>query len=345
MKSTAERPLRLGIFGFGRLAQNYYVPALRRIRRPLAICVADPLDSSRAAAVKAFGSIPTYADYLETLHRESLGAVLVATPPSTHLAIWRETGAGGLPVFMEKPFLLTDELDQVDPTDPAWRNLMINFNRRFWPTYRRLAEWVADGTAGAVSHARFTLHVDAGRWSSVSNHRAQSREGGALYDLGSQMLDLVFVTFGRQPDEILARRSGSGGLDERVEVTLHFAGGLVVDCDLAYGRRTIESVSITGERGSLQLRNPNFMPWVERRPSVPGRLARSVADFATLGYRGLLRSRSMLRYSVHAALESFMCTLGSKQPFRPGFEDTLRVARWTRAAEHSIAAGRAVNLE
>jgi hypothetical protein len=39
--------------------------------------------------------------------------------PSSHLAIWRESGARGLPVFMEKPFLLADELDQIDPAAPA----------------------------------------------------------------------------------------------------------------------------------------------------------------------------------------------------------------------------------
>jgi predicted dehydrogenase len=203
--------LRLGIIGFGRLAQDYYVPALRRIRRPLEICIADPLDRSRAAAAQALGSIPTYADYREALNRESLDAVLVAAPPSTHLANWRAAGANGLLVFMEKPFLLADELPQVDPANPAWRNLMIDFNRRFWPTYRSLAERVADGALGAVHHARFTLHVDAGRWSTVSDHLAHPREGGALYDLGSQMLDLVHVIFSRQPDALLARRSGNGG--------------------------------------------------------------------------------------------------------------------------------------
>jgi predicted dehydrogenase len=267
-----------------------------------------------------------------------------ACTPSTHLAIWRATGANGLPVFMEKPFLLADELPQVDPANPAWRNL-IDFNRRFWPTYRSLAERVAEGALGAVHHARLTLHVDAGRWSTVSDHRAHPREGGALYDLGSQMLDLVHVIFGRQPAAILARRSGGGGLDERVEVTLRFAGGLVVDCDLAYGRRTIESVNIAGERGILQLRNPNVPAWVEKRPSPPGRLARLAVDSATLGYRGLVRSRSMLRYSVHAALESFFGTLGSTQAFEPGFADALRVARWASAAARSIAGGRAVDLE
>jgi predicted dehydrogenase len=128
-------------------------------------------------------------------------------------------------------------------------------------------------------------------------------------------------------------------------VTLRFAGGLLVDCDLAYGRRTIECVSITGERGTLQLRNPNVPAWVLKRPSTPGRLARLAVDSATLGFRGLVRSRSMLRYSVHAALESFVGTLGSTRPFQPGFADALRVAHWTSAAARSIAEGRAVELE
>lgn len=345
MKSIGHPVIRLGIIGFGRLAQDYYVPALRRIRRPLEICVADPLDRSRATAVKALGRIPIYGDYQAMLSGQPLDAVLVATPPSTHLTIWRDTGANGLSVFMEKPFLLADELAQVDSADPAWQNLMIDFNRRFWPTYRSLAKRLADGALGTIHRARFTLHVDARRWSTVSDHRAESREGGALYDLGSQMLDLVFLTFGRQPDAILARRRGSGGLDERVEVSLRFAGGPVVECDLAYGPRTIESVHIEGEHGRLQLRNPNFPAWVERRPSMHGRLARSAVDLATLGYRGLVRSQSMLRYSVSAALESFVDTLGSTRPFQPGFEDALRVARWAGAAARSIAVGRAVELE
>lgn len=340
-----DGPLRLGILGFGRLAQNYYVPALRRLGRQLKVCVADPLDSSRAAAIKAFGNVRTYADYRQMLECEQLQAALVATPPSRHLEIWRATTAFGFSVFMEKPFLLPDELDRIETADPAWQNLMINFNRRFWPTYRALGERVADGSLGRVSHARFTLNVDVGKWSTASDHRAQACEGGVLYDLGSQVLDLVFVTFRQRPTEILARRSGSGGLDDRVDLTLRFPDGLIVDCDLAYGRRNRESVMIQGENAVLHLRNPNFLAWVEHNPSPLIRLVRSTVDFAAIGYRGFFRSRSMLRYSVCASLEAFFRTLGTTRPFSTGFVDALRVAVCARAATQSVAQGRAISLD
>jgi len=338
--STADgQPLKIGIVGFGRLAQNYYAPALRQMERQLEICVADPLEGSRTAAARAFANVRTYSDYLQLLENEPLHAVLVATPPSEHLKIWHAISHCELPVFMEKPFLLSDELEQIDKSDPAWQKLMVNFNRRFWPAYRDLGKCVANGSLGQIEGASFVLNVNAQKWSKVSNHRVQTGEGGVLYDLGSQVLDLVLVTFCQKPAEIVAQRSGGGVFNERIDMKLSFPNGIIVDCNLAYGNRNRESVMIKGEKATLQLRDPNFLCWVERNPSIPGRLARSAADLAALGYRGIFRSQSMLRYSVSASLETFFETLGTSRPFSPGFKDALRVAQYTRAAAVSIARG------
>jgi len=342
--ASKNAPFRVGILGCGRLAQNYYFPALSRLKRRLDICAADPLDTSRAATTAEFKGARTYADYQELLQTETLDAVLVATPPSTHLEIWNATGTRGMSVFMEKPFLLPGEMEQIDPTDIAWRNLMINFNRRFWPAYRSLGERVADDQLGQVTSARFTLNVDVSRWSTVSNHRADAREGGPLYDLGSQLLDLAHITFRRDPAEIFAQRSTGGGLEERVELALHYPDGFVVECDLAYGHRNRESVFIQGEAGVLRLLNPNFLTWLERKPSALGKLGKTAADFAALGYRGIFRSRSMLRYSVAASLSAFFEAIDSSCPFNPGIEDALRIAKWAQAAHESLQRGCAISL-
>lgn len=331
------QPLRLGIVGFGHLAQNYYVPALRKMGRQLEIRVADPLKSSRMAASSMFADARIYPDYRQLLEEEALQALLVAAPPSRHLEIWHAASQLGLPVFMEKPFPLADELEHIDAADPAWRKLMINFNRRFWPAYRSLGQHVADGSLGRIMRASFVLEVNAQKWSRITNHRACETEGGVLHDLGSQVLDLVLLTFGQQPDEILARRSGDGMLNQRVDLTLRFAEGLDVDCRLAYGTRNRESVTIEGEKATLQMRDPNFLCWLEHDPSLPGRFARSVADFAALGYRGLFRSRSMLRYSISASLEAFFENLATSRPFHPGLWDGLQVTRCIAAASDSLA--------
>ena len=67
---AAGQPLQIGIVGFGRLAQNYYVPALRQMERQFEICVADPLEGSRIAATRAFAGTRTYADYRQLLENE-----------------------------------------------------------------------------------------------------------------------------------------------------------------------------------------------------------------------------------------------------------------------------------
>ena len=350
MASEPDRPrsgsgrqqLHLGIIGFGQLAQSYYVPALRGMTPGLVISVADPLERSRAAARRALPDARLYDHHRALLAGERADGLLVASPPSTHLEIWSDAATQALPVFMEKPFLMAGELERIDPTDGAWRNLMIDFNRRFWPAYRDLSTHLANGSLGRVSEAQFTLHIDSSAWAGLGDHRSDPHQGGALYDLGSHTLDLVFMTFPERPMEILAKRSGAGTPHERIELELGFGSDLVVRCDLAYGRRNREKVSIRGDLGTLRLENPNGRPWMDRAGSRLGRWSSAGVDLALLGYRGAFRSQSMLRFSVRAALQSFVSVLIHGGAFRPDFADAHRVARWTAAADHSIAVGRSV---
>jgi predicted dehydrogenase len=326
----------MGIVGFGLLAQRYYAPALRKLGRQLDICVADPLASSRDAAARAFRHPRSYADHHEMLEREPLAAVLVAAPPSTHLAIWQSIKPFHLPVFMEKPFPMAHEIDALDPADPAWSRLMVNFNRRFWPAYANLARVTRGKVLGRVMSARFVLHVDTRKWSRVTNHRALPQEGGVIHDLGSQVLDLALTAFEGSPIEFNAKSSGASIASERIELGLRWPNGVTVECDLAYGCDSRESVTIEGEKASLHLRNPNFLCWVERRRSWHERALQAVPDLAVLGYRGIVRSQSMMRYSVSQALRSFVEAMESARPFSPGFSDALRVARYTKLAEERL---------
>lgn len=336
--------LSLGIIGFGRLAQGYYVPALRALPGALQISVADPLEQSRAAARERLRGVRTYTDYHELLQRERLDAVLVASSPSTHLEVWNEAAARKLPVFMEKPFLLAGELNRIDRTDPAWQRLMVNFNRRFWPPYCRLSQWTRDGSIGRLFHAKFTLKSDISAWSTVSTHRLADGEGGVLYDVGSPVLDLVDMMFNEQPTEIMARQSRSSSLYGQLQLELHYDSDLAVECDLAYGNRNQESVMICGAGGRLRLDNPNYCVWLERQPSALSKSIRGCCNTAVLGYRGVFRGRSMLRYTVHASIAKFIEALGKGAPFSPGFEDALRVATWLEAAMRSAAHGQPVVL-
>ena len=65
----------------------------------------------------------------------------------------------GVPVLMEKPFVLMGQLAEATGTPREQSLLMIDFNRRFWRPYQRIAEMVRNGALG-----RSTARSSRCRW-------------------------------------------------------------------------------------------------------------------------------------------------------------------------------------
>lgn len=335
--------LRVGLVGFGRLARSYYLPALRPLGLVDRLAIADPDQASQRAARSVVPVGRVYGDYRELLERQPLDALLVASPPSTHLAIWRAAAAHGLRVFMEKPFLSASELDGIDHGDPAWSGLMVDFNRRFWPPYRLLGEHIRRGSIGRPLRARLAFTISTRAWHAVSNHRLEPGEGGALYDLGSHMVDLAAVTLAEAPAEITARRI-SDLPHESYAMDLLFPSGVTARCEIAYGDHNEESVRIEGEHGHVYIDDPNRRVHVRRSPHTVAPIASRCVDIAVLAARAVFRARSMLRYSIAAALGTFVATVQRGGPFSPGFADAHRVARWLAAAQRSAQTHKTILL-
>jgi predicted dehydrogenase len=335
-------PLRLGLVGFGRLARRYYVPAVARLRGVGVVAVADPLDASRAAAVTALpgAAVCRSIDELLAHHPDAL---LIATPPSTHLALWNAAQATGIPVFMEKPLVLAGQLAQVTDGADTRRRLMVNFNRHFWPPYVRLRALVAAGRIGRVVSAEYALHVDLLPWCSVTRHRLSPDDGGVLHDLGSQALALVPWLLGAEPVAVETTRTSRRWPDDHVSLRLTFADGVRATCDLAYESRTCERVVVTGTNGRLRLEDPNMA--LHLGPAHNGARRGRLRDLATFGYRALRRSHSMARSSIHAALAEFVAATRDRRPFVPGWDAAVRNVRALEAATEAAEAGRAVPLE
>jgi predicted dehydrogenase len=102
-------------------------------------------------------------------------------------------------------------------------------------------------------------------------------------------------------------------------------------------------VSVTGTAGRLRIEDPNMALHVEAVSD--GRARGRVRDLVTLVYRGLRRSRSMARYSIHAALAAFVEAVRQREPFAPGWEAAVRNVRALEAASRAAETGRATQLE
>ena len=331
-------PIKLAIAGFGRLAQGYYVTALRSLRLAEVVAIADPLAASRAAAAAAFPRSRIYCDWHDLFEREHdhLDAILVASPPSTHLALWSEAARCRVPAFVEKPFVLPGELERVETSPEVRRLLMPNFNRRFWPAYRNLRELCLSPRIGSVERADFTLRVNIRPWNLVTQHRLSPGEGGALYDLASSQLDLIEYVFGEKIVSLRAQTETIVWPDDQVRLSIVLERGLRVSCEVGYARRNCERIDIAGDKARVRIENPNAWLHVEPRGSRESPLGAWLGDTLAFGWKALRPGRSMLRYTIRASLAAFFEALSSRRPFSPGFDDAVENASCLEAALRSI---------
>jgi predicted dehydrogenase len=134
----------------------------------------------------------TYADWREMIARERLDVVSVATYAPQHAEMTVACAAAGVrAVYCEKPIAtrLPDAEQMVEACEAAGTLLVINHNRRFNPSYRRLRDLVAAGELGALT----SVSLEWGR--------------GRLGNVGTHLIDAAVMLTGR------AVRAVSGTLD------------------------------------------------------------------------------------------------------------------------------------
>ena len=336
---TPAQALNLGIIGYGRLARDYYAPALARMKGVTVAAVTDPLEQSRLAAAAWRPRARVYDNQQHMLAQEKLDAVLIVSPPSSHLKAWLAARAHGLPAFVEKPFGLASQLGTLPNLSDADAALMVDFNRRFWHPFRQMIEAARSGAIGSLREIEFTLHADMARWSAVTSHRLNEEEGGVLHDLGSHAIDLVCQIAGCEPKRISASFASKRLEADCVQLELDFPGGLLARCDLAYGAPSRESLTVTGSTSSVILREPNMAPHVTRHCRLSA--AARMEDYAWLGYRALLPSRRMLRSTIAQALAAFLETIRTGRRFQPGYSDARANLRMLAMASGTATVPRA----
>lgn len=328
--------LELGVVGFGRLVRDYYLPALQTLSAVRIAAIVDPLPESRRIAKKLLPDASIYEDHRLMLERSRLHGVLVATPPSAHLEIWKDTTSYGIPAFVEKPLLLASQISSADDIQGEPR-IMIDFNRRFWPNYIRVQQLIKDEAIGTPVQLQFGLHLDVLGWSKVTMHRLNPGEGGVLHDLGCHAIDLATELIGQQPNSVEAFASTGEWTNDQLQLRLAFEGGSSAVCDLVYGKRTREWLTVRGPKGIIRLAEPNMALHLDKNGVSQNRATAFLIDIFTLGYRAFKRSESMGRASIRAALKAFIDSLRTGDPFTPGFNDGFRNALWVAAAGRSAA--------
>jgi predicted dehydrogenase len=116
--------------------------------------VVEPMDDRRNAVVDALGLGPSQSqnDFDAALRDVDADAVLIVTPPQTHLDLARRAFAAGKPVLMEKPLAATveDARAIVDEAEKTGQLLVVSQNYRYRPPMVTLKTALERGDIGPI---------------------------------------------------------------------------------------------------------------------------------------------------------------------------------------------------
>jgi predicted dehydrogenase len=212
-------------------------------------------ERTKNLAQEKYPAVKVYRSLEEMLADKEVELVIVNTPNSTHYAYTKQALLAGKNVVCEKPFTVTvaeaDEL--VALAEQKQLKLSVFQNRRYDSDYRTIKEVLDKKLLGNIVEAEF--HFDRFKEElSPKAHKETAGQGtGALYDLGSHLIDQALQLFG-MPNavfaDIVAMRPISQ-VDDYFEVLLYYPSMRVRIKGSYQVREALPGYVIHGSKGSL----------------------------------------------------------------------------------------------
>lgn len=163
------KPLRIAIIGAGGRGRGMADLARLSERSAAIVAAVDPASEKRELAATQFGIA---AELLFSDHQDFLragldvDATIIATDVRTHAEIASDCLKSGVPIFLEKPMTRTiDEALAVAATARATETpIMVGFNLRYAPYYRRLHELISGGAIGQLISIEWKEILSPAAW-------------------------------------------------------------------------------------------------------------------------------------------------------------------------------------
>lgn len=198
--------LRLGVIGLGMAAAPHAQSLLDLASRVEVVAAYSPTQTRREVFAKNY-RLPTCEDSATIFDDSSIDAVLILTPPNTHLDLVQRAAAAGKHVLLEKPLETSLERAEtlVAAADAADVKLGVVLQHRFRPTGVALGELVSSGRLGTLvsASARLTNWRPQSYYDQPGRGTKARDGGGVLLTQAIHTLDLLISVAGL-PDEVTA---------------------------------------------------------------------------------------------------------------------------------------------
>lgn len=376
------KPIRVGLIGYGGIGRVHAMGL-----RDIPFLYGLPADTVQIAGVattrpetaqkaaKEIGCDYWTADYHELLARPDIDFVDVTVPNHAHAEIVIAAAQAGKHIYCEKPLAMNVEEGRrmVAAAAAAGVKTQMTFNLRFFPAISRARQLIEAGFLGNLFSFRGRYYrasyIDPNKPISWRQQRAIAG-GGALFDIGSHVLDLLYLLLGpfgtvqATMETLIKERPAAAGASEKVAVDVDDIAllqarltdgtlGLVEVSRMGTGFTNEVVVEIFGDKGALRF-NAAEPSWLEIYDVRDGE-----SPFG--GMRGFKKIEAVGRYAgakspdwsmapgfnrAHAeGLYQFCRAIWDDKPAAPSLADGLHIQAIMAAAEQSSQQGGWVNVQ
>jgi predicted dehydrogenase len=232
--------LKLGIVGFGWVARDYMVPAIRQSKQVIltAVCSAQTSDM-----IGLPNEVQQFTNLADMLQQAPIDAVYIATPNHLHCTQAVACLEAGRHVLCEKPMATTpkDAEAMVRSAQRSGKVYATAFDQRFHPAHRVIQQLVQNQLLGTITQVK----IDYACWLpadwALDNWRIDRRKagGGAIIDLAPHGLDLLETLLNDRIVELTLyaqRAVHSYAVDDGGVLLLRFARGTLGSVHVGYNR-------------------------------------------------------------------------------------------------------------
>jgi predicted dehydrogenase len=190
---------RLALIGLG-MAVTPHARSLLDLSGRVDVAAAFSPSAKRRADFAARFPFPTVETIERILDDASIDAVLILTPPNTHLDLVRRVAAAGKHILLEKPLEITTAraIELVETCRRSAVTLAVVLQHRFRPAAMRLAAHLSSGQLGAVVGCSTAIKLWRPQiYYDEPGRGTRARDGGGvLLTQGIHTLDLMLSLAG-----------------------------------------------------------------------------------------------------------------------------------------------------
>ena len=236
MKSNepAGEPVKLGIVGFGPMAELYHLPALRKAGW-FVDTVLDPTPARRAVAA-ALG-VPHVCATIGEFIARGVSAALVAPHSSVRMSVVKPLAEAGIHMLIEKPLATTTAEARLicEVCEQAGVVCSVHHNRRWDADFLRVREIIDSGFIGQPLRVENRLFEaePATRFGAEEFNQSwrvtAGMGGGSMLDWGPHLLDQVLTLMSDAGSVVSVnadvRHVRHGDADDHFMIDLRFESG------------------------------------------------------------------------------------------------------------------------